>query len=187
MSSWWAASTLTPNRPASRTMGSVRALFSKHTSARSGSSDSEQTAFAVIPPEPVAATLVTTATPVANRPNTSRKSSGSGSYAGAIARSLYRGGPGAVQHGAAGLPGYGGYGDVKKWGPGAGPLVAAGRTIATLGCAEANVVPAPGSGKSFGAESEAPAGSGLTGRGLFAPTRWRTWSAGSRRGALSDV
>src|SRR5262249_6796216 len=76
-SSWWAASTLSPNRRASRTIGRVRALFSKHTSASSGSSDSEQTALAVIPPSSVPVALVTTATPVANRPNTSRNSSGS--------------------------------------------------------------------------------------------------------------
>ena len=43
---------LTAKRPASRTIGSVRARFSKHTSASSGSSDSEQIAFAVMPPAP---------------------------------------------------------------------------------------------------------------------------------------
>jgi hypothetical protein len=64
-------------RPASRTIGNVLAWFSKHTSANSGSSDSEQSAFAVIPPAPAGPEPVITATPVANRPNTSRNSSGS--------------------------------------------------------------------------------------------------------------
>ncbi len=72
---------MTPNRPASLTIGSVRALFSKHTSASSGSSDSEHSALAVMPPEAAGVALVITATPVANRPNTSRNSSGSGSSA----------------------------------------------------------------------------------------------------------
>src|SRR5579884_4242670 len=66
---------LTPNRWASRTMGSVRASLSKHTRTSGGSSDSEQRAFAVIPPKLSGLALVTTATPVANRPNTSRNSS----------------------------------------------------------------------------------------------------------------
>jgi cytochrome c553 len=43
---------LTAKRPASRTSGSVRADCSKHTSASSGSSETEQTAFAVRPPSP---------------------------------------------------------------------------------------------------------------------------------------
>ncbi len=59
-------------------MGSVRAPFSKHTSASRGSSDNEQIAFAVIPPAPDGPALVITATPVAKCPNTSRNSSGSG-------------------------------------------------------------------------------------------------------------
>ena len=66
---------LTREAPASRTIGSVRAWFSKHTSASSGSSDSEQIAFAVMPPAPLGPALVITATPVAKRPNTSRNSS----------------------------------------------------------------------------------------------------------------
>ncbi|MGH2884240.1 MAG: hypothetical protein ACRDPA_16375 [Solirubrobacteraceae bacterium] len=60
-------------------------MFSKHTSASSGSSDSEHSALAVMPPEAAEAALVITATPVANRPNTSRNSSGSGSC-GILAR-----------------------------------------------------------------------------------------------------
>ena len=40
--SWPAASTLMPNRPLSRTAGSVRASLSKHTSISGGSSDSER-------------------------------------------------------------------------------------------------------------------------------------------------
>src|SRR5690242_6852313 len=68
---------LTPKRPPSRTIGSVRASFSKQTSARSGSSDSEHKAFAVMPPAPAGPAPVITATPVANRPKTSRNSSGS--------------------------------------------------------------------------------------------------------------
>jgi hypothetical protein len=76
-SSCAALSTFTPKRPASRTIGSVLASFSKQTSASSGSSDSEHSALAVIPPSPAGPALVITATPVAKRPNTSRNSSGS--------------------------------------------------------------------------------------------------------------
>src|SRR5437588_113314 len=47
-----AVNTFTPKRPASRTIGSVRASLAKHTSASSGSSDSAHTALAVIPPDP---------------------------------------------------------------------------------------------------------------------------------------
>jgi len=63
---------LTPNEPAARAIGSVRAVFSKQTSSSSGSSESEQTAFAVIPPGPFGPSAVTTATPVAKRPITER-------------------------------------------------------------------------------------------------------------------
>ena len=66
---------LTANLPASRTIGSVRARFSMQTSASNGSSDSEHSALAVMPPAPAGPALVITATPVANRPNTSRNSS----------------------------------------------------------------------------------------------------------------
>ena len=54
-SSWPAASTLTPKRRCSRTTRSVRAPLAKQTSASSGSSESEQTAFAVMPDRAVGA------------------------------------------------------------------------------------------------------------------------------------
>src|SRR5436305_2045160 len=58
-------------------MGRVHAWLAKHTSASSGSSETEQRALAVIPPLTPAPALVITATPVAKRPNASRNSSGS--------------------------------------------------------------------------------------------------------------
>ncbi len=55
--------------------GSVRAVLSKQTSTSSGSSESEQTALAVMPPPGA----VMMATPVGKRPKASRKRMGSGS------------------------------------------------------------------------------------------------------------
>ena len=55
----------------------MRAPLSKQTSTSTGSSDSEATAFAVIPCGPSGASTVTTATPVAKCPMTARKRSGS--------------------------------------------------------------------------------------------------------------
>ena len=75
--SWRASSTLTPKRPVSRTTLSVRAPSAKHTSASSGSSDSEHTALAVMPTGPSGPVAVTTATPVAKWPMMARKRSGS--------------------------------------------------------------------------------------------------------------
>ena len=61
----------------------MRASLSKHTSTSSGSSDSEQTALAVIPTGPSGPRAVTTVTPVAKRPMTARKCSGSTVHHGA--------------------------------------------------------------------------------------------------------
>ena len=66
---------LIAKRPCSRTIGSVRPWFSKQTSTSSGSSESEQSALAVIPPERSGPVVVITATPVAKWPNTCRNSS----------------------------------------------------------------------------------------------------------------
>src|SRR6478672_8536998 len=90
-SSWPAASTLTPKRSVSRTTLSVRAVLSKHTSSSSGSSDSEQTALAVIPTGPSPEVAVTTVTPVAKVPITDRKRSGpTGCRGSVMAAALFR-------------------------------------------------------------------------------------------------
>ena len=73
---------LTPKRPVSRTTGSVRDSLSNATSRSSGSSDSEQTALAVIPTGPSGDPAVTTVTPVAKCPMTERKRSGPTSLIG---------------------------------------------------------------------------------------------------------
>jgi hypothetical protein len=65
-------STLTAKRRASRTTGSVREALSKQTSSSTGSSDSEVTAFVVMPAGPRDPLAVTIATPVVKWPTTSR-------------------------------------------------------------------------------------------------------------------
>ena len=62
-SPWSAASTLTPKRSDDRTAGSVRDPLSKQTSSRSGSRESDVTAFVVSPAGPSGPKVVTTVTP----------------------------------------------------------------------------------------------------------------------------
>ena len=66
-----------PNRRECSTAASVRELRSKQTTTSGGSSDSEATALAVIPDGPSGPKLVIAVTPVAKRPQTSRKVWGS--------------------------------------------------------------------------------------------------------------
>ena len=71
-SSWPARRTLTANRRASRTAGSVREELSKQTSSSSGSSETDVIAFVVRPVGPSGPLHVTIATPVAKLPMTCR-------------------------------------------------------------------------------------------------------------------
>jgi hypothetical protein len=63
---------LTANLRECLTAPSVRAVRSKQTIIKGGSSDSDETAFAVIPEGPSSPKLVMTLTPVTKRPQTSR-------------------------------------------------------------------------------------------------------------------
>src|SRR4051794_4968980 len=81
-SSWSAARTLTANLRAATTAGSVRESRSKHTSRRTGSSESDATAFVVRPAGPSGPWQVTTVTPVGKWPMTCRKRSRSGAMGG---------------------------------------------------------------------------------------------------------